>query len=175
MSPANDTGPGGPGGGVILEVPGPLRAALVPVACCVAVLALLTAYTTTGAAGETPARITVTDSRVFQSAAGTEATAAFFTLRNSGGTADTLVSVYSPVLGPGMLTRTAVRDGAGRMAPAGPVAVPAHGAVTMDPAGLDVMIRRPPPMPLGERMPFVLRFRDSGEVRVEAVVVRPGA
>ena len=26
-----------------------------------------------------------------------------------------------------------------------------------------------------ERVPFVLRFRDSGEVRVEAVVVRPGA
>ncbi|MCZ4119456.1 copper chaperone PCu(A)C [Streptomyces sp. H39-S7] len=174
MSPQLDDGPDRPAAGVILEVPGPLRAALLPVATCVAVLALLTAYTATGAAGESPARITVTDARVFRPA-NTEATAALFTVQNSGGTADTLLSVDSPVLGPGMLTRTVVRDGAGRMTPAGPVAVPAHGAVTMDPAGLDVMIQRPPRLPLGERIPFVLRFRNSGEVRVEAVVVRPGA
>ncbi|MFI9100597.1 copper chaperone PCu(A)C [Streptomyces fildesensis] len=174
-TPVNDDDrPASASDGIVLEVPGAVRAALVPVATCVAVLALLTAYTTTGAAGEPPARIAVTDARVFRPT-NTEATAAFFTLRNSGGTDDILLSVDSPVLGPAMLTRTVVRDGAGRMTPAGPVAVRAHSAVTMDPAGLDVMIPRPPRLPLGERVPFVLRFRDSGDVRVEAVVVRPGA
>lgn len=168
------TTPDRPADVTVLAVPGPLRAALVPVATCVAVLALLTAYTTTGAAGEPPARISVTDARVFRPT-NTEATAALFTIRNSGGTADTLLSVDSPVLGAAMLTRTVVRDGGGRMAPAGPVTVPAHGAVTMDPAGLDVMIQRPPQLPLGERVPFVLHFRNSGDVHVEAVVVRPGA
>ncbi|MDJ0369866.1 copper chaperone PCu(A)C [Streptomyces sp. H10-C2] len=166
--------PASPADRPIRPLPGPLRAALVPVAACAAALVLLTAYTATGSAGEAPARISVSDARVFRPT-NAEATAALFTIRNSGGTADLLLSLDSPLLGDAMLARTVVRDGGGRMTPAGPVAVPARGAVTMDPAGLDAMILRPPQLRLGQRVPFVLRFRDSGEIRVEAVVVRPGA
>ncbi|MEI5098002.1 hypothetical protein RB200_04255 [Streptomyces sp. PmtG] len=53
--------------------------------------------------------------------------------------------------------------------------VPARKRITMEPDGLDVMLRPQRAPRLGDELRFVLRFRHSGEVRVTAVVVRPGS
>lgn len=149
-------------------------AILVPVAACAVTLALLTAYVSSGAAGEPPARITVTRARVVQPLAGRD-TVAYFDLRNTGGTDASLVSVEAPFLGsPAMLARDVESDGAGRMEALRELKVPAGGEVRMSPSVGDVMVENPPALRLGERVDFVLRFRDGGEVRAVAVVVRAG-
>ncbi|MBB4895255.1 hypothetical protein FHS39_004322 [Streptomyces olivoverticillatus] len=150
-----------------------LRAALVPVAACAVALGGLGAWTASGAASH-PAAVTVEDARVLVPF-GTDDTAAFFRLRNTGDVADELVGVDVPTAGRAMLSRTVVKDGAGSMRMVTEAPLPAHGTLEMSPHGLDVMVTSPPRLRVGDRLPVVLHFRESGAVRAEAVVVRPGS
>ncbi|MFI9204293.1 copper chaperone PCu(A)C [Streptomyces sp. NPDC053048] len=149
-----------------------VRAALVPVTACAVALGGLTAWTASGAAGR-PASVTVEDGRVLLPF-GIDPTAAMFRLRNTGDVDDELVGVDVPTAGGAMLSRTVVKNGAGSMKMVRSATVPARGTVEMSPHSLDVMVYRPPKLQVGERLPVVLRFRESGVVRAEAVVVRPG-
>ncbi|MBL1096629.1 copper chaperone PCu(A)C [Streptomyces coffeae] len=151
-----------------------LRAALAPVVACVLTLAGLVAWTAAGAAGS-PAEVEVTRARVLLPS-NPEATAAFFDLRNTGGAADELLRVTTPSADRAMLSRRVVRRGAGSMRMVSSARIAAHGTLRMSAEELDVMLR-PAPRRLraGDRVPFVLHFRGSGRVRVEAVAVRPGA
>ncbi len=149
------------------------RAALVPVAASAVALGGLTAWTASGAAGR-PASVTVEDARVLVPF-GTDDTAAMLRLRNTGDTDDELVAVDVPSAGGAMLSRTVVKNGAGTMRMVPSATVPAHGTLEMSPHGLDIMVYRPPELRPGDRLPYVLRFRRSGTVRGEAVVVRPGS
>ncbi|MEU1376576.1 copper chaperone PCu(A)C [Streptomyces triculaminicus] len=149
------------------------RAALVPVAACALALGGLTAWTASGAAGR-PGSVTVEDARVLLPF-GLDNTAATVRLRNTGDVADELVGVDVPTAGGAMLSRTVVKNGAGSMKMVGSATVPARGTLEMSPHGLDIMVYRPPKLQVGERLPLVLRFRESGVVRAEAVVVRPGS
>ncbi|MGW3116958.1 copper chaperone PCu(A)C [Streptomyces sp. NPDC001107] len=151
---------------------GALNAALVPVVTCVTALMLLTAYTTTGAAGEPPARISVSNARVFVPP-NSENTAAFFDIGNSGAADDVLTSVSSPQLGVTMLGRRVTKDGAGRMEPLDSVKIPARSRVKMTPYGVDVMVLDPPRLKAGNKVRFDLWFRSSGRVTVDAVTVPP--
>ncbi|MFF9897657.1 copper chaperone PCu(A)C [Streptomyces longispororuber] len=155
---------------------GVLPAVLAPVLACAVSLCGLSAWVATGAAGG-PARISVTDGRVFLPYGSAAETAAFFRIANTGDSADVLLSVRSPEADDVMLSRTVEHEGANvesmRMVDSAPV--PAGRRITMEPDGLDVMLRPRRPLRLGDAMPFVLRFRHSGEVRVTAVVVRPGS
>ncbi|MEV4442675.1 copper chaperone PCu(A)C [Streptomyces sp. NPDC049577] len=151
---------------------GTARAALVPVAACAVALAGLTAWTASGGAGR-PAHVTVEDARVLLPF-GTDDTAAMLRLRNTGDTDDELVAVEAPTAGGAMLSRTVVANGAGSMRMIPSVSVPAHGVLAMSPHELDVMVSAPPRLNPGDRLPLVLRFRHTGTVRAEAVVVRPG-
>ncbi|MGW2188827.1 copper chaperone PCu(A)C [Streptomyces sp. NPDC001719] len=105
---------------------------------------------------------------------GTDDTAAFLKIRNDGDAADELVGVEAPTASGAMLSRTVVKDGAGSMRMVPSAAVPAGGTLDMSPHGLDIMVSSPPRLRTGDRLPLILRFRDSGTVKVEAVVVRPG-
>ncbi|MCX5384673.1 copper chaperone PCu(A)C [Streptomyces sp. NBC_00083] len=149
---------------------GALSAALVPVVTCVTALLLLTAYTSTGAAGDAPARISVSNARIFVPP-NSENTAAFFDISNTGATGDVLTSVSSPRLGGVMLGRRVTKDGAGHMEPLDSLPIPARGRVQMTPYGVDVMVEDPPELKAGDKVRFDLRFRDSGQVTVEAVTV----
>ncbi|GAA0479152.1 copper chaperone PCu(A)C [Streptomyces stramineus] len=164
-SPSPDPGRG--------RLAGLARAALVPVAACAVTLGGLGAWTLSGAAGR-PVAVTVEDARVLLPL-GTDDTAAFFRLRNDGDVADELIGVDVPTAGGAMLSRTVVKKGAGfmRMVPSMPV--PARGTLEMTPDGMDIMVTSPPRLRLGDRLPFTLRFRESGPVRVEALVVRAGS
>ncbi|MEC3993874.1 copper chaperone PCu(A)C [Actinacidiphila sp. DG2A-62] len=149
------------------------RGAAVPVAAGAAGLLALSLYASTGAAGAPAARIEVTGGRLLLPS-NPEATAAFFDLRNTGGSADTLLGVDSPELGPAMLTRTAVAAGAGHMERVAGVLLRPGARLSMTPYGTDVMIPHPRGLALGAHVAFDLRFAGSGTIRVRAVVVRPG-
>ncbi|WP_327287910.1 copper chaperone PCu(A)C [Streptomyces sp. NBC_01198] len=145
-----------------------------PLGACLIVLLGLTAYTAAGAAGAPPARISVTGARVVVPS-NPDATAAFFVIRNTGRSPDTLVSVSSPQLRRAVLSRTVVAEGAGHMEPAPGVVVPAGGTVSLIPGGVDVMVPDPPALRVGQQIALDLRFAASGMVRVLAMVVRPGS
>ncbi|QDQ14190.1 copper chaperone PCu(A)C [Streptomyces spectabilis] len=155
---------------------GGLLAALAPVVAAALTLGGLSAWVAAGAAGG-PARISVTDGRVFLPYGSVAETAAFFRITNSGDSDDVLESVRSPQAVDVMLSRTVEREGANveSMRMVESATVPAGRRITMKPDGLDVMLRPERALRLGAEVPFVLRFRHSGEVRVTAVVVRPGS
>ncbi|MFJ4682717.1 copper chaperone PCu(A)C [Streptomyces sp. NPDC088789] len=151
---------------------GALSAAYVPVVTCVTALMLLMAYTATGAAGEPPARISVSNARIFVSSNSVN-TAAFFDITNTGPTGDVLKSVSSAELGSTMLGRRVTEDGAGRMEALPSLTIPARSRVTMSPYGVDVMVLDPPKLKVGDVVRFDLWFLGSGRVSVDAVVVPP--
>ncbi|MEV0219541.1 copper chaperone PCu(A)C [Streptomyces sp. NPDC050704] len=156
-----------------LAASGAVRSALIPTGTCAAVLLLLTAYTATGAAGDPPQKISVSDGRIFQPADSAN-TAAFFYIRNTGGDKDTLESVSSLDLGVTVLARTVSENGESRTKSIDPVTVPAGGSLRMDPSTIKVTVLDPPSLELGEKVRFDLWFQNSGRVRVTAVTVSPG-
>ena len=147
-----------------------LRAVAAPLGASCGALALLVAYTATGAAGEAPPRITVVDARIIAAPAGSDATAAYFEVRNAGSSKDTLLYADSTELGLSMLRRTVRRTGTGRTDPVWAVDVPAGGTVRMAPGGLGVVILDPPELKAGQTLPYTLWFRQSGRVVVRATV-----
>ncbi|MFH8405856.1 copper chaperone PCu(A)C [Streptomyces sp. NPDC018019] len=157
--------------------PAAVRAALLsavpPVLAGALTIGCLTVWTVSGNAG-TPARLRVTEGRILVPS-NTEATAAFFTIGNTGTTADELTGVTGPAGHRAMVGRDVeVAEGAHRMEMAGAVTVPARGEVRMAPTDLDIMVSPPPRLTPGDRVTFTLHFRDSGPVTAEAVAVRPG-
>ncbi|MDT9685295.1 copper chaperone PCu(A)C [Streptomyces sp. TRM76323] len=132
----------------------------------------LTAWTAAGAAGS-PAELEVTHARLLQPFPGRERTAVVFTVVNSGNADDRLTSVTSPAISEAMLSRDAdAGEAAARMQMIASVEVPARGTLEMTPYGTDVMVELRAPVELGQRIPFTLRFEQSGPVTVEALVVR---
>ncbi|WP_432142642.1 copper chaperone PCu(A)C [Streptomyces sp. bgisy084] len=151
----------------------PLSAVAVPLLTCLVTLNVLALWTATGNAG-TPAKLSVPEGRVFI-AGGPEATAAFFTIRNSGGADDVLTGVTGPAGHRTMLSRTVdIGRNARSMAMVGTATVPAGAALNMTPTGLDVMVSPPPRLAPGDRLTFTLHFRDSPPQTVRARAVRPG-
>ncbi|WP_244181897.1 copper chaperone PCu(A)C [Streptomyces curacoi] len=152
-----------------------LLAVLAPVAACAVALGVLTTWVTSGAAGS-PARIAVTDGRVFLPYGDVRDTAAFFRITNSGGADDRLLKVTSTA-GGGAATLSRHRMSGGRAAYAQPVdsvRVPAGGGLAMSPYGLDVTLWAQPGWRTGDLVPFTLHFEHGGRIEVPAVVVRPG-
>ncbi|MFE0188451.1 copper chaperone PCu(A)C [Streptomyces sp. NPDC059008] len=151
----------------------PVAAVAVPLLTCLATLGTLTVWTATGNAG-TPARLSVAEGRVLVPA-GSEATAAFFTIRNTGGADDVLTGVTGPTGHRAMLSRTVdIGHNARSMAMVPSATVPAGGTLRMTPTDLDVMISPPPALAPGDRLTFTLHFRDSPPRTVRARAVRPG-
>ncbi|MGW7489067.1 copper chaperone PCu(A)C [Streptomyces sp. NPDC054786] len=147
--------------------------AAVPLLTCLATLGTLTAWTATGHAGR-PAELSVPEGRVLIPS-GSEATAAFFTLRNTGGADDVLTGVTGPAGHRAMLSRTVdLGHNARSMTMVRAATVPAGGALTMTPTTLDVMVSPPPRLAPGDRLTFTLHFRHGPPRTVRARAVRPG-
>lgn len=152
-----------------------LLAALAPIAACSVALGGLTTWVNSGSAGS-PARIAVTEGRVFLPFGDVRDTAAFFRITNTGGADDRLLKVTSSAVG-GEATLSRHRMTGGSMAYAQTVdsaRVPAGGGLAMSPFGLDVTLRAKPGWRAGDLVPFTLHFEHGGRVEVPAVVVRPG-
>lgn len=146
----------------------------VPLLTCLVTLGALTAWTASGNAGG-PAELRITEGRVLIPS-GAEATAAFFTVRNTGGADDVLTGVTGPAGHRAMLSRTVdIGHNARSMAMVRSATVPAGGALTMTPTTLDVMVSPPPRLAPGDRLTFTLHFRHSPPQTVRARAVRPGS
>lgn len=153
-----------------------LLAALAPVAACALALGALSTWTAYGNAGS-PARIEVTDGKVFLPFAGVPETAAFFRVTNSGGAADRLLRVTSAEAGTGtprLSRHRMVGAGSAGARTVASVVVPAGESLSMSPTGLDVIVPAKPVWESGDLVAFTLHFAHSGAVKTLAVVVRPG-
>ncbi|MFJ8104832.1 copper chaperone PCu(A)C [Streptomyces sp. NPDC096132] len=153
-----------------------LLAALAPVAACGLALGALSTWTAYGNAGS-PARIKVTDGKVFEPVGDTPVTAAFFRITNGGGAADRLLKVTTAEAGGGAPTlnrhvMTGSNTASDRTVDS--VAVPAGGTVAMSPDSVDVIVPVKQDWRSGDLVAFTLHFEHSGAVRTLAVVVRPG-
>ncbi|KUL32099.1 hypothetical protein ADL12_23095 [Streptomyces regalis] len=147
-----------------------LRSAAAPLGACCAALILLTAYTMTGLAGDPPPRITVVDARIIAPPRGASSTAAYFEIRNTGVSRDTLLYADSPELGVSAIRRAGGRERAGLTEQVWSVDVPAGGTVRMAPDGLGVLIVDPPVLKPGREVLYNLWFRYSGRVGVRVPV-----
>jgi Cu+-exporting ATPase len=103
--------------------------------------------------------------------------AAWASLRHASATMDTLVSLgiaasfiwslyalcfggAGSAAGPGITVRQ--------------VAIPAHGTLSLNPFGLDIVLQDPGSLTVGATVPLVLTFRHAGRVTVYAAVTPPG-
>ncbi|MYW06102.1 copper chaperone PCu(A)C [Streptomyces sp. SID3343] len=149
------------------------KAALTPFLAAALTLGLLTIWATTGRAG-TPAKLSVTDGRVHLPT-NPDATSAYFTIRNTGGSNDELVSVSTPVTTDVMLSFHTYTGYAGRMWMTEALPIPAHGLLGMTASGSNIMLGLPKTeLRAGDHVTFTLRFRHSAPVTATAVVVAPG-
>ena len=102
-------------------------------------------------------------------APGRSASAAYFTIANSGGE-DRLLSVSSPA-GQASLHLTSMDGGVMRMRPLEALDVAAGATVRLEPGGTHVMLTGlEQPLGAGSALPLDLKFERSGERRVNASV-----
>ncbi|MET9278702.1 copper chaperone PCu(A)C [Streptomyces violaceoruber] len=151
-------------------------AALAPICACVLALGALAVWTATGNAG-TPARVGVTDARLFLPSRGVPETAAFFKITNTGGDQDRLVGVTSSEVPEGisLSSHRMTAGGAAYRRPTESLPVPAEGTLDMSPLSSDVTVPAAARWQAGDLVPFTLHFEHSGRMEVLAVVVRPGS
>lgn len=118
--------------------------------------------------------ITVVDAYVREPAVD-DVAAAYFTVRNAGGSPDSLLSVRSDAAEEVAIHDLPGRPGhAGRME-AGSMLVPAGQSVTLSPGQGHVMLERPlVPLVPGEEVTLVLTFAKAGERTVTAPVIAIG-
>jgi copper(I)-binding protein len=154
------------------RLPQLLRGAAVPLGAAAVALFGLTVYASSGAAGAPDAVMDVSRARILLPT-NPDATAAFVTLRNTGGSTDTLTAVRTP-WGPAMLAHTVVARNAGHMEPLDGIAVAPGRTFAMAPETTDIMVPKPPRLTAGHHVRLSLRFAGSGTVTTDAVVVRPG-
>jgi copper(I)-binding protein len=100
--------------------------------------------------------------------------AGYFTLRNDGDAARTLVGASSPACGMLMLHRSVHQGGQDRMEMVKSVDVPAHGAVSFAPGGYHLMCTSPKAsVRPGGSVPVTLRFADGATVEATFAVKGP--
>ncbi len=91
--------------------------------------------------------------------------AGYFTLSNSGATAQSLVGASSPGCGMLMLHRSVNQGGQERMVMVQSVAVPPHGKVRFAPGGYHMMCASPKAaLRPGRSVPVTLRFADGASL-----------
>ncbi|MEV1011969.1 copper chaperone PCu(A)C [Streptomyces sp. NPDC049881] len=151
-----------------------LLAVLVPLTAAGTALLALSAWSLSGQAGA-PSHVTVANAQVWLTYLDGRDTSAYFTLRNTGDTDDRLVAVSSPRADHVMLSRHEhTATGAGRMAAADTLGLPARSTVRMSATTVNVMLTPREHWAEGGTVEFVLRFEHAPQVTVTATVVRPG-
>jgi copper(I)-binding protein len=151
-------------------------AAAVPVACAVALVAVLSAWVASGGGGTlTRVQIQVTLAAVpvrgftAQSAADVHAAHTYLIIRNLAATPDELTAVRSPVSSHVVLTRRVSLNGP--PAVVGGLQVPAKGTLSLTPLTDDVVLDNPAPFEQSRQVPLTLVFRNAGQVTIEARVI----
>ncbi|GAB3971519.1 copper chaperone PCu(A)C [Actinoallomurus acanthiterrae] len=143
------------------------RSAGAPAAVMAVVLLSATAVTLDGcSAGPGGPRLRVSGAYVPRPAS-PDVAAAYFTVVNSGDSADELTGVTADVSAQAMMHQSA----AGTMRMIERIPVPAHGRLTFAPGGYHVMLEHPMrSLRAGDHVRLTLRFRRSAAMTVEAPV-----
>ena len=131
---------------------------------------LLLTGCSTGASGT--AGVTVGDAWARPAAAGDQPGAAYLTITNGGGQADTLLGVTSPVAGSVEMHETAM-DSSGMMGmhPVERIDVPSGGVVKLEPGGYHLMlVGLTRELRVGDTVELDLTFEHAGKVTVTADV-----
>jgi periplasmic copper chaperone A len=157
-----------------------LRAVTGPLICAVVLIAVLSAWVSTGGGGTiTRIRLQISLAAVpmraytKQAASKIGTATTFLTIRNFSGTADEIVAVRSPIARRAVLTeRTGL---AGRSVTVSSLEIPPHGTLNLTPFGDDVVLLDPSPFEDLQAVPLTLTFRHAGTVTIEAPVTAPGA
>lgn len=115
--------------------------------------------------------ITVSGARLRPSMGDSHNTAGYLTVTNTGGAPDRLLSASCACAGRVEAHRSMSGGGMATMAPAGPVAVPAHGGVAFRPGGLHLMVMGlKAPLKEGAAQEMTLRFERAGAVKARFAV-----
>lgn len=97
--------------------------------------------------------------------------AVYLTIENKGGKDDRLVAVMTDHAAMAMVHQTEMSNGVARMRMAGEINVPAGTSVKMIPGGTHIMLEGlRTPLQKGDSFPLVLKFRDSGDERIDVQV-----
>ena len=130
---------------------------------------LLLALVATPAMGQ----VTIADAWTRATAPGAKIAAGYLTIRNSGKTADKLVSASSPAAEK-VETHVTVKDGdIFRMREVKGYDIPAGGSFELKPGGAHLMlVNVKTPLKEGEKVPLTLRFERAGEVKTALQVGR---
>ncbi|HTZ29134.1 MAG TPA: copper chaperone PCu(A)C [Streptosporangiaceae bacterium] len=151
-----------------------IRAALAPVICAAALIGLLSAWVATGGAG-TVSRVTIKvglAAVTLPSSSEPDAADTYLTITNLGGP-DRLLSVRSPEAEHVVLVRH-TGSAAGPGTALRQVAIPAHGTLSLNPFGVDIVLRDPRSLTVDDSVVLVLTFQHGGRVTVYATVTPPG-
>jgi copper(I)-binding protein len=97
--------------------------------------------------------------------------AIYLTVRNTGPTADRLVSATSPLARTSMLMTERSNGQTGVMAPLAGLVIPAHGTAALQPGQDHLMLESPAAVNVGETVEVTLRFARAGAVTLEVPVV----
>jgi copper(I)-binding protein len=98
--------------------------------------------------------------------------AVYCTVRNGTGAADTLVGAAAPIAARATIHRQSQMGALMHMEPAGPLALPAGGALTLEPGGLHVMLEGLARRPLaGDTIDVTLTFRRAGAITIRVPVI----
>ncbi len=123
-----------------------------------------------GPKGSGATEIRVADAWARATAPDKKATAAYFTIANSGGAHDALVAVASSI-GPAEVHSTSMDGGIMRMRKLDRLAIPKGATVKLEPGGTHVMLTGlVEPVKVGGNVDLTLRFEKSGERKVAAAV-----
>lgn len=97
--------------------------------------------------------------------------AVYLTIENRGAGDDRLVGAFTDHAAMAMVHQNELVDGVARMRMAGEINVPADDEIKMVPGGTHIMLEGlRAPLKTGDRFDLVLKFRNSGDRRVEVTV-----
>jgi copper(I)-binding protein len=114
------------------------------------------------------AQITVENAWSRATPPGAEIGAGYLTIRNASANADRLVGASSPAAGK-VETHVTIKDGdISRMREVKGYEIPAKGVFELKPGGAHLMlVNLKAPLKEGDKVPLLLKFERSGELRVE--------
>jgi copper(I)-binding protein len=109
--------------------------------------------------------LTLGDLAVRASLGAVPTSAAYLTIRNDTDKPDRLLSVDCACAKSASIHRTETKGGVTSMNATGPLAIPAHGSVTLQPGGLHIMLMGlTGPLKAGAMQPMTLHFEHAGAV-----------
>lgn len=121
---------------------------------------------------DAPRGVTASGGRVRASNPARKITGAYMNLRNHDSVARTLTGANTPLAGVTEIHEMKTRDGMMTMSRADTVAIPAGGALSLEPGGFHLMlIDLTRDLRAGDRVPMTLQFDDGSSLALELPVV----